>query len=570
MLIIAATCAGATACIFVVKDDSGGHHPDAFELGSPDSATSSVSADSSRFLEHVKRLASDEFGGRGPGSDGENSTVDYLVEQMKRIGLEPAGPNGSWTQDVPLVGFRGEPFASFFAGDRSVGVERPKDCVLISRHLVPEVDVLNEPIVFVGYGIVAPEFGWDDYKDVDVRGKTILMLVNDPPVSDPKDPSKLDDAVFGGRAMTYYGRWTYKYEIAAAKGAAAALIVHETQAAGYPFEVVRNSWSGENFELDAADKNTGRAKVEGWVTHEKAAELCRLGGADLATLEHAAVSRDFRPVTLACKATFKVKNTLRPVASRNVIGRLPGGDAARASEAIVYSAHWDHFGTDPHQTSGDNIYNGAVDNATGVAGVLEIARVLHDGPRPPRTCLFLFDTGEERGLLGSRWYVEHPLVPLEKTLCDINLDSMNVWGRTADIESIGYGATTLDETIVALAAEQGRVVRGDSEPEKGYAYRSDQFEFEKRGVPALYADGGSLFVGRDPGYGALKRADFIANHYHKPSDEVNPEWDLAGVVQDLNLLVDVGRRVAGAKEWPAWKSGSEFREIRAKMLQPAR
>jgi Zn-dependent M28 family amino/carboxypeptidase len=523
--------------------------------------------DAVKFLAHVSKLASDEFAGRLPGSKGEDLTVDYLVRSLKSFGgIEPVSPGGSFTQDVPLVGFRGASTNEFRStnGTDTWSFAAPDECVLLSRHLVPEVAVDASDVVFVGYGIVAPEYGWDDYKGVDVRGKTIVMLVNDPPVADAKDPSKLDESMFGGRAMTYYGRWTYKYEIAAEKGAAAVLIVHDTAGAGYPFEVVRNSFGQENFDLDSPTKNAERAKIEGWLREDKARELCTRGGSDLDTLRRAALSRDFKPVPLALRASFHVANTLRPIASKNVVARLPGSDPKLALETIVFSAHWDHFGP------ADGIYNGAIDNATGVAGVLEIARVLAASPRLPRSFVFLFVTAEERGLLGSRYYAEHPRVPLENTLCDINLDSLNVWGRTVDVESIGFGASTLDEVLIAAAAAQNRVVRADSEPEKGGYYRSDHFEFAKRGVPGLYADSGSLFVGRDPDFGRRMHDDYTAHDYHKPSDEVRPDWDLSGAMQDLALQVDVGRRVAVASAWPEWKQKSEFRERREKMLARTR
>lgn len=522
--------------------------------------------DSSRFLADVKKLASDEFGGRMPGSKGEALTVDYLVRSAQSIGLEPAAADGSWTQDVPLVGFRGET-TNAFRSTKSADTwsfAAPSECVLLSRHLVNDVSVESSDVVFVGYGIVAPEYVWDDYKGLDVRGKTIVMLVNDPPIPDAKDPSKLDDSMFGGRAMTYYGRWTYKYEIAAEKGAAAVLIVHDSTGAGYPFEVVQNSWGQENFDLDSPTKNVGRAKVEGWLREDKARELCLRGGADLDQLRRAALSRDFKPVPLALQASFHVKNTLRPIASKNVVAKLRGTDRVLAEEAIVYSAHWDHFGP------ADGIYNGAIDNATGVAGVLQIARDLAARPRLGRSFVFLFVTAEERGLLGSRYYAEHPLVPLEKTLCDINLDSLNVWGKTVDVESIGFGASTLDDTLIACAAAHNRVVRADSEPEKGGYYRSDHFEFAKRGVPSIYADSGSLFIGRDPAFGRRVHDEYTAHDYHKPSDEVRDDWDLSGAMQDLALQLELGWRVAETAAFPEWNPKSEFCERRVKMLERAR
>jgi Zn-dependent M28 family amino/carboxypeptidase len=548
-------------CIFVVHG-----HPDSDARASASAAPAISPAD---LLARIKTLSSDEFEGRGPATPGEEKTVAYLTEAFRSIGLEPGNPDGTYVQNVPLAGLKGTPTGSIAAGDKTIQFDFPKDAVALTRRFAPSADVQDSEVVFVGYGIAAPEYGWDDYKGVDVRGKTIVMLVNDPPVPDPKDSSKLDDAVFKGRAMTYYGRWTYKYEIAAEKGAAAALIVHQEGPAGYPWSVVEKSWSREIFDIDTPDGNQGRAAVEGWITLDKAKELCAACGKDFAALEASARAREFQPVALAARARFHIANEVRRVPSRNVVAKLTGSDAALRDEWVVYTAHWDHLGKST-DAQGDGIFNGAVDNASGTAGLLEIAKTFSSGPRPKRSILFVSVTAEEKGLLGSKWYATHPLHPLEKTLADINMDSLNTWGRTSDIVSVGYGQSTLDELLVRLAGEDGRTVKPDPQPEKGAYYRSDHFEFAKVGVPALYADSGTDVLGRPPGWGAEKGDAFTAHDYHQPSDEVKPDWDLSGAVQDLALLERLGRALADGDRWPEWKEGSEFKARREAMLRGTR
>ncbi len=513
---------------------------------------------SARMVAHIRALASDEFEGRAPGSRGEKLTVAYLERELRALGLEPGNPDGTFQQAVPMIGFTTRATATFVTGAQRYEPKNPDEVVLVSRRQAPTARVDDSAVVFCGYGVVAPEYGWDDFAGVDVRGKTVIVLVNDPPVADPRDAAKLDASVFGGRAMTYYGRWTYKYEVATEKGAAAVLIVHEDGPAGYPWEVVSGSWSRENFDLVAADANARRPAIEGWITRAKAVELLASCGQDLDTLKARAAQRGFRAVELDARASFTARNELRRVDSRNVIARLPGSDPARAGEHVLYTAHWDHLGRDSAR-EGDQIYNGAVDNASGCAGMLEIARELSSGTRMPRSALFLFVTAEEKGLLGSRWYAEHPLWPLESTLCAINMDSLNVWGPTSDIVSIGHGSSTLDDVLVDVARERGRTVSPDAEPEKGLFYRSDHFELMKRGVPALYADGGVELIGREPGEGLRRARTYTQRDYHKPSDELKDGWDLSGAVLDMQLLAEVGRRVATDAGRPEWKPSSEFR-----------
>jgi Zn-dependent M28 family amino/carboxypeptidase len=523
-----------------------------------------------QILDHIKVLASDDFEGRGPGTPGEEKTVAYLAGQFQKLGLKPGNPDGTFFEEVPLVGFQAKKVAgSFRAGDRTIGLSFPNDFVAVSRRMAEEVKVGDSEVIFVGYGVVAPEYGWDDYKGLDVRGKTLIMLVNDPPVADPQDPSKLSPAFFKGRAMTYYGRWTYKYEIASEKGAAAAILVHETEPAGYPFEVVKGSWSRENFDIAQADASgaSTRVAIEGWMTFEKSTELFQACGRDFKALKQAAARPDFKPAPLGCTARFEITNTLRDVKSRNVVARLEGSDPVLKNELVIYTAHWDHLGRDT-SLAGDQIYNGAADNASGVAGVLEIARALAlVKPPPKRSILFLAVTAEEKGLLGAKYYAAHPLYPLERTLADINLDVINLWGVTDDLISIGMGHSTLDDLLVEIAKQQGRTVAPDADPEKGYYFRSDHFEFAKQGVPAIDPKGGRRYTGKSVDFGKQKHDEYTAKHYHKPSDDVKPDWDLSGAVVDLRALAELGYRVAQGERYPQWKPESEFRARREATLK---
>ena len=521
-------------------------------------------------LQQIRVLASDEFEGRGPGTEGEAKTAAHLMEQFRQIGLKPGNPDGTYEQAVPLVGFQAtEVLGSVHTPAGELKLEFPSNFVAVSRRLAPEVKVENSEAVFVGYGVVAPEYDWDDFKGVDVRGKTLVMLVNDPAIPDPANPDELDPAMFKGRAMTYYGRWTYKYEIAAEKGAAAVLLIHEEGPAGYPFAVVQGSWSRENFGIDepAQEGAPARPAVEGWIDLDTAGKLLQSCGHDLAALKKAALARDFQPVALNARTEFSIKTTMRKVQSRNLVAKVEGSDPALKDEYVVYTAHWDHLGRD-ETAEGDQIYNGALDNASGVAAVLEIARgFARLEPAPKRSTLFLFVTAEEKGLLGSKYYAEHPLYPLEKTLANINIDCVNPWGRTRDINSVGMGQSDLDDLLIELAGAHDRVVKPDAEPEKGAYYRSDHFEFAKKGVPALDPEGGRDYIGQSPEFGAEKRDEYTKNDYHKPSDEIKPGWDLSGAAEDARLLLEVGVRIADGETWPAWKPDSEFRARREAMLK---
>ena len=514
-------------------------------------------------LAHTKILSSDEYEGRAPGTKGEERAVTYIADQFKNVGLKPGNSDGTYFQKVPLVGITAKPAPLVFSkGGQRQTLKWKDEVVAWTKHVAPSASVSNSEVVFVGYGVVAPEFNWDDYKDVDVKGKTLLMLVNDPPVTEASNPEELDAKTFGGKAMTYYGRWTYKYEIGAQKGAAAVLIVHETGPAGYGFNVVQG-WTGEQFNLVTPGKNMGRAAIEGWITLDQAKALLKSAGQDFDALKKQAATREFKPVPLGVTASMKIENTLRTIDSRNVIGRLEGGDPKLKDEFVVYTAHWDHFGK-----NAQGIFHGAEDDALGCAALVEMARAYTKLPAAPRrSILFLAVTAEEQGLLGSEYYAKMPIYPLAKTVADINMDSWNVHGRTKDLTLVGFGASDLDDYARDAAGEQGRVVHADAEPEKGFYYRSDHFNFAKQGVPALNPDGGVDYIGKPPEYAKQQRDEWNANRYHTPKDVVLPDWDLTGTREDLMVLFAVGYRVAQADKIPEWKPGNEFRAKREQMLK---
>src|SRR6266702_1504461 len=518
-------------------------------------------------LAHIKVLASDEFEGRSPGTKGEELSVKYITDQFKQIGLKPGNPDGTYTQEVPLGGIKSEPRMSFVIGDKTMDLKYSDDFVASSAWLQPEIKIEKSGVVFVGYGIVAPEYGWDDYKDVDVQGKALLMLIGDPPIPDPKEPSKLDERMFKGKAMTYYGRWTYKYEIAAQKGATAAIIIHETEPAAYPWQVVRSSWGKENFELDNPNKNMDAVSARSWITLDSAKKLFADCDQDFDALKKSAITKGFRPVALNAKAGINIKQQLRSFKSHNVIGKLEGSDPKLQGEYVLYTAHWDHLGRHP-ELQGDQIFNGAIDNASGVASLIQLASAFTKlNPLPRRSLLFMATTSEEAGLLGAKFYAEHPLYPLEKTLADINIDTVNPWGKTRDIEDLSDNNSTLDDLLATAAKRNGRQMTPNSQPEKGSFYRADHFEFSKLGVPALYTGGGKDFIGQPADFGQQKKDDYVAHHYHQVSDEVNPEWDLSGAVQDVQLLFEVGYQVANGDKFPEWKAGTEFKGKRDATLK---
>jgi Zn-dependent M28 family amino/carboxypeptidase len=520
--------------------------------------------DPTALLSDIRRLSSDEFAGRAPGSKGEQLTVNYLVDRFKAAGLEPGNPDGSWTQRVPLVGITPGDISPLVVrrGGRTQSFKPHDEVVAFSPRVTESIRLDNSEVVFVGYGVQAPEFQWDDFKGIDVKGKTLVVLVNDPPVPvDPATPEALDARVFGGVAMTYYGRWTYKYDKAAELGAAGVFIVHETVPAGYPYNVVQG-FGGERFDLITPDKNMSRPAVQGWLSLEAARALLKASGQDFDALKARARTREFQPVPLGATASMTFAQTMRTIESQNVIAKLTGSDPALRDEYVVYMAHWDHLGVGT-PVDGDAIYNGAIDNASGVALMLEIARAFTDvQPPPERTVIFAAVTAEESGLLGSAYYTAFPLYPLERTLAAINLDVINVWGRTRDLTIVGLGASDLDTYAREAAAEQGRILVPDAEPEKGFYYRSDHFNFAKAGVPALDPGAGTEFIGKPASFGEETRNAWTATRYHQPSDEVEDSWDLSGAAEDGRLLFAVGYRVANAERYPEWSVGNEFRAIR--------
>ncbi|KFN46732.1 M28 family metallopeptidase [Arenimonas metalli] len=520
------------------------------------------------FAQHVKVLSSDEFGGRAPGTPGEQMTADYLVAQFQRLGLQP-GNGDSWFQDVPMVETTADE-ATSTAAIKLGGEDRllafGTQMALGTRTAQAEVKVDASEMVFVGYGVNAPEAGWNDYEGLDVKGKTVVMLVNDPGYHAGSEE------LFGGKKMTYYGRWTYKYEEAARQGAAAALIIHDDSGAGYGWDVVKNSWSGAQYDLPASADPEPRLPMQGWITGEVATQLFADAGLDLEAMRAAANVPGFKAVDLG-DATFSatLNSTIKESSSRNILAKLPGSE--RPDEAIVYTAHWDHLG-DHSATHGgdkaaaategeDHVYNGAIDNATGVAGVLEIAEAFTvQDPKPARSVVFLLVTLEESGLLGSKYYAANPVIPLKDTVAVVNLDAMSVVGPTKDFVVIGLGNSELDKVLEPIATAQGRTLVEEDGVEKGFFFRSDHFSFAKFGVPALYAKGGIDHVEKGVEYGREIQAQYQGVAYHKPADEFDPNWDLRGVVQDLMALYGVGRELAGNEAWPNYVEGNAFKAAR--------
>lgn len=513
------------------------------------------------FVDHVRTLASDEFGGRAPGSPGEEKTVEYLKAQFERMGLQP-GNGDSYFQTVPMIETTADPatILTLNVDGKPRELKFGNDMVIGTRTGQERVSFDDSELVFVGYGVNAPEHGWNDYAGVDVKGKTVVMFVNDPGfhAQDPK--------LFEGQRMTYYGRWTYKFEEAARQGAKAALIIHDAEGASYGWDVVRNSWSGAQFDLLAADDPDPRLPAQGWISGDVARTLLRELGHDLDALYRSANRRGFKAMPLKATASLDLDSTITRKSSRNVVAMLPG--AKRPDEAVVYMAHWDHLGDHGHEGHGgsatppaeDAIYNGAIDNATGVAGILEIAGAFAaQSPQPDRSVVFLAVTLEESGLLGSKYYVAHPSIPLEKTVAVINLDAMPVIGPSRDMTVVGQGSSELEDLLKSAADRQGRVLRAEATPEDGFYFRSDHFNFAKAGVPALYAKGGDDLIEGGTAAGQAAQVDYRDNRYHKPGDQYSPQWNVTGVVQDLEALYAVGRGVASSDRWPAWYPGNAFR-----------
>ena len=499
---------------------------------------------------HVRFLADDLLEGRGPGSRGGELAMRYIAGQMERLGLQPAGDGGGWLQRFAIVGLKGEVTTAptFTAtGKAPLKLTPTVDCVVSPGTQSEAQHVDGAEVVFVGYGIDAPEQKWNDFKDSDVRGKILLVMNND-----PED----DPALFAGKTRLYYGRWTYKYEEAAKKGAAGAIVIHTTPSAGYPWQVVQSSWTGEEFELPSAGEP--RVTVKMWATEEAARQIAQLGGQDLDELRRRAQARDFQPVPLGVKLSVALKTQVRKLETANVLGMVRG--SKHPDELVVFTAHHDHLGIRaPKQ--GDAIYNGALDNASGVAAMLAAAEGLA-ASKPQRSILFASVGVEESGLLGSEYYVKHPTVPTASIAANLNIDGINIWGRTHDISFIGLGKSTLDDVVIRAAGEQGRVVKPDPFPDRGHFYRSDQLNFARAGVPAVYLDEGTDFVGRPAGWGRAQVDEYVAKHYHQPSDQIDASWNFDGALDDVRLLSIVALRIADAPAMPTWRAGDEFEAAR--------
>ena len=510
-----------------------------------------VAISAAEYERHIVTLASDEFEGRKPGTAGERKTVDYLVAEFKKLGLQP-GNRGAWTQEVPIVEITAGSDAELKLGDAALAYG--KDMVIWTKRVAPEVTLADSPLVFVGHGVVAPEAGWNDYAGVDMRGKTAVILINDPGFATG------DEKLFRGRAMTYYGRWTYKFEEAARQGAAAAIIIHDDEPAAYPWDTVQNSWMGPQLDTASPDGNAGRIAIEGWVTRAAGDALLQANGLSYADLVKAASRPGFKPIELRQRASGSLRNAIRRASSSNVLAMIPG--SKRPDEVVVYMAHWDHLGRSLGR-SGDNIFNGALDNASGTAGLLAIAKVFAESPRrPERSVVFLGLTLEESGLLGSAYYASNPVFPLRKTVAALNMDAMSWGGPTRDVSVIGFGASELEEYLAVAAKTQDRVLRMEPTPEKGFFYRSDHFNFAKVGVPALYFKMGVEDREKGVEWARAKQAEYTLRDYHKPSDEWRPGTDLRGSLEDLALLHAVGARLAREKRFPNWYPSSEFRSAR--------
>lgn len=508
------------------------------------------------YRRHVDVLASDEFGGRGPASPGEERTVAYLVKAFKSMGLAP-GNGDSYLQEVPLISgeVTNKPTLTVSGGEGGdQALSYGSDQVVFTRRQLNASELSNSEMIFVGYGINSPERDWNDYAGVDVRGKTVIMLVNDPGYA-TQDP-----ALFNGNAMTYYGRWDYKYDEAARQGAAGAIIIHETKPAAYPWSTIKNSWTGPQFDIVRPNAGADLAAVEGWITREHAIDLFASANLDLVELQTAARTPGFRAVPMPLRASVKLQIQLEQVVSKNVAALLKGSEAPE--EVFVYMAHWDHLGTDP-SIEGDGIYNGAFDNASGTAGLLELAAAFSSQQqRPRRSVLFLAVTAEEQGLLGSLYYAANPLYPLANTVAGLNMDGLNTIGRTRDVTVIGHGFSELELILAAAAKKQDRVLVPDREAEKGFYYRSDHFELAKLGVPMLYPKHGYDHVEKGVEWGVAQAAYYIANNYHQVSDEYTAAWDVSGALQDLVLFFETGQTIANGNNWPNWNEGTEFKATR--------
>lgn len=511
--------------------------------------------------DYVIEISSDKYEGRGPGSRGDAAVRRYLAQELEGMGLQPGAADGSWEQPFDLVGLTAEQPEdwTFTRGDESLVLQQWDQFIASSGVQAERAEFQDAELVFVGYGIQAPEYGWDDYKGQDLRGKVVLMMNNDP---------DWDPELFGGETRLWYGRWDYKYQTAAAQGAVGAIIIHTAPSAGYPFQVVQTSWTGEQFELPAGDEP--RSQVAAWVTEDAARQLVAMAGLELDALREAADNRDFVPVPLGIRSSIGMDVTLNRVQSANVLGLIPGSDPALRDEVVIYTAHHDHLGIGTPNEAGDAIYNGAMDNASGVAQVMAIAKAIMVLPQAPRRSTLIALVGaEEQGLLGSLYYAENPTFAPGKIAANLNYDGGNIWGDTHDVTFVGLGKSSIDAIVAAIAAEQGRVVKPDQFADRGYFYRSDQFSFARIGVPAMYLDTGTDFVDRPADWGAAQLNQYTDVNYHQPSDEYDDSWNFDGMVADALLGFWTGLAIANAEQMPAWNEGDEFEAARLKALAAA-
>lgn len=520
-------------------------------------ATLEITGDYMRGI--VVEISDDRYEGRGPGSAGDEAARKYLAGRMQELGLEPGAEDGSWEQAFDLVGVNSaQPDSWTFDGHgKSMTLQQWDQFIAGSGVQEPRAEISDAEVVFVGYGIQAPEYDWDDYKGVDLEGKVLLIMNNDP---------DWDADLFGGETRLWYGRWDYKYLSAARQGAAGAIIIHTPPSAGYPWQVVQTSWTGVQFELPAGDEP--RSQVNAWLTEDTARDLVAMAGLDLDELREAAFNRDFQPVPLGITTSLAMDVEIQRVQSANILGLIPGSDPELKDEVVVYTAHHDHLGIGTPNEDGDAIYNGAMDNATGVAQVMAIAKAIKAMPEAPRRSILVNLVGaEEQGLLGSEYYAAHPTFPPGKIAANLNYDGGNIWGHTHDVTFVGLGKSTVDEIVTLIAGEQGRVVKPDQFADKGYFYRSDQFSFAKIGVPAMYLDTGTDFVDRPPEWGREQQEHYTEVNYHQPTDEYSPAWTFDGMIDDALLGFWTGLAIANADEKPTWNPGDEFEAARIKALQ---
>ena len=528
---------------------------------SPDTSVKPAIASAADIGRRIEKLASDEFEGRAPGTPGGQAASQYIADEMKAAGLAPMGENGTYFQPVELTAQTVLPSSSMEIVNGETQIidgNSTENAVFWTKRLDKTVEIKDSDLVFVGYGVTAPEFGWNDYAGLDVKGKTVVMLVNDPGFATK------DEKLFKGNAMTYYGRWTYKYEEAARQGAAAAIIIHETAPASYGWDVVSGSWTGEQYDLVRPDRGASRAALEGWISYEQAENLFNSVDLNLNTLKSAAAVQGFAAVTLPeVTLNATIDQDVKTTTSRNVAGGITG--TKYPDEYVLYMAHWDHLGKNDAIEGLDKIYNGAVDNATGTSAILEIGEAFVQQGAPERSAIFVAVTAEESGLLGSAYYAEDPLVPLEKTVAGVNIDGIQPIGRTKDMKVIGFGASELEDRLKAVLDPRDMYVVPDDKPEAGYYYRSDHISLAKKGVPMLYSNVGNDHITNGLTYGEDFSKEYRENRYHKPADEYDNSWDLSGIEQSAEIFFELGYGIANSRDWPNWYEGTEFRALRDEM-----